>query len=167
MVGHCLGPILCNSWTRGGEVSFIPLSMSQSIHCSVSTYHMALPDLMVLCQQRWALGSQKNSLHTAHTNIDSFLHCCLHRKHPTAQIILPAKSGYPQVTEADLELLRQLKFETAVKMCLAHMAHVSRDFNTFLMVIKYELVGSVYSEHPVPMCSMTPGSAPHPQMPER
>lgn len=29
------------------------------------------------------------------------------------------------------------------------------------------LLAAVYSEHPVPMCSMTPGSAPHPQMPER
>lgn len=46
------------------------------------------------------------------------------------------------MTEADLEFLWQLKFETVVKMCLAHMAHVSRDFNTFLMVIKYELIGS-------------------------
>lgn len=68
---------------------------SQSIHCSVSTYHMALPDLTVLCQQCWALGSQKNSLHIAYTNIDSFLHCCLHRKHLTAQIILLAESGLP------------------------------------------------------------------------
>ena len=41
------------------------------------------------------------------------------------------------MTEADLELLLQLKFETVVKMCLAHVAHVLQDFNTFLMVINY------------------------------
>lgn len=46
------------------------------------------------------------------------------------------------MTEADLEFLRQLKFEAVVKMCLAHMAHVSRDVKTLLMVIKYELVVS-------------------------
>lgn len=100
-------------------------------------YHMALPDLMVLCHQRCALGSQKNSLHTAHASIYSFLHCCLHRKHLTAQKTLPAKSGLPASDWSWPWVPSATKIWDSVKMCLAHMAHVLQDSNTFLMVMKY------------------------------